>query len=216
MDDNYFPCSPEGPEARRRIIRERLRRRRRNRRIALLLSLLLALGAGAVGTLAYILTRTGETENIFTPGKAACEVTEDFDGTVKSNVAVKNTGNTDVYIRAAVNVTWVQEDESGGRTAAAAVPRAGVDYTLTLAENTGWILGSDGFWYYQTPVAPGESTGVLIERCALTGDAAIPAGCRLSVEILSSSLQAVPASAVQEHWGVELEGSRIIGSEVKE
>ena len=52
-------------------------------------------------TLAWLSARSVEAENIFTPSQVTCEVTEEFDKEtgVKTNVNVRNTGDTEAYIR---------------------------------------------------------------------------------------------------------------------
>lgn len=197
----------------RRMPKRILRRGQQGHLTALLVSLLLIIGIGIGGTMAYVLTQTEKTENIFTPGKVACEVTENFTNGVKSNVAVKNTGNTDAYIRAAINVTWMPDNtDPANQTVAAKVPQKDTDYTIKFADNSGWIEGSDGYWYYQTPVAPGSSTEKLIDRCELATGAEVPQGYYLSVEIISSAIQSSPAAVVAEKWHVTLEHNRIVGA----
>ena len=89
----------------------RPRRRKLNRSFVLLVSCL-ALLVSVTGTLAYLVTNTPDVVNTFTPGKVSCTVEEpgwQNGNTVKQNVTIKNTGNTDAFIRAAVVATWVDE-----------------------------------------------------------------------------------------------------------
>lgn len=79
---------------------QRKRRRRRNNRAGiLLLSLLMLVTTVVGGTLAYLVTNTEPVTNTFKPSFVDCEVTEDFNGSTKSNVNVTNIGDTDAYIR---------------------------------------------------------------------------------------------------------------------
>lgn len=197
---------------------------RRPKRLAtLLVSLLLVLGVAVGGTVAFLSTRTDSRENTFTPSKVTCEVTETFKNNVKSNVAVKNTGDTTAFIRAAINVTWMKDAEAGteydaaNQTVSAKVPVKDTDYSITFAKNTNWIKGADGFYYYKLPVAPQGSTEVLIEECKLQGNASVPDGYHLSVEIVASAIQSAPDSVVQDMWHVTVENGIITsanGSEV--
>lgn len=197
---------------------------RRPKRLAtLLVSLVLVLGVAVGGTVAFLSTRTDSKENTFTPSKVTCEVTETFNNNVKSNVAVKNTGDTTAFIRAAINVTWMKDAEAGteyeaaNQTVSAKVPLKGTDYSITLAENNNWIQGADGYYYYQLPVNPQDSTEVLIEDCKLLGSASVPDGYHLSVEIVASAIQSAPDSVVQSMWHVTVENGKITsanGSEV--
>lgn len=197
---------------------------RRPKRLAtLLVSLLLVLGVAVGGTVAFLSTRTDSKENTFTPSKVTCEVTETFKNNVKSNVAVQNTGDTTAFIRAAINVTWMKDAEAGteynaaDQTVSAKVPLKGTDYSITLAENNNWIHGADGYYYYQLPVDPQVSTGVLIEECKLLKNASVPDGYHLSVEIVASAIQSAPDSVVQSMWHVTVADGKIAsanGSEV--
>ena len=197
---------------------------RRPKRLAtLLVSLLLVLGVAVGGTVAFLSTRTDSKENTFTPSKVTCEVTETFENNVKSRVAVQNTGDTTAFIRAAINVTWMKNEEAGteydaaDQTVSAKIPVEGTDYSITFAKNTNWIQGADGYYYYQLPVDPQGSTGELIKECKLLNNASVPDGYHLSVEIVASAIQSAPYSVVQSMWHVTVEDGRITsanGSEV--
>lgn len=182
---------------------KRVRAHRQRKPVTLLVSLLLLLGIAIGSTVAFLATRTAEKKNTFTPSKVSSQVTENFDGTTKSNVAVKNTGDVDAYLRATVNITWRKDQNTAEQTVSAKVPQEGVDYTITYAD-TGWARDSDGYWYYLTPVAPGKSTGTLIESCKQLAGAEVPEGYHLSVEIIASAIQSVPAKAVGKAWGVTI------------
>ncbi len=134
-------------------------------------------------------------DNTFVLGSVNPEVTEEFDGTKKENVTIQNGsgGNTPVYIRALILVTW-QDKQS--KAALPAPPNAGTDYDMTGPER-GWELGSDGYYYYTKPVQPGESTTELIQTLTETGTGS-DATRQLSVDIIAQSVQASPAEAVAE------------------
>lgn len=191
---------------------------RRPKRLAtLLVSLLLVLGVAVGGTVAFLSTRTDSKENTFTPSKVTCEVTETFNNNVKSQVAVKNTGDTTAFIRAAINVTWMSNQDAANQTVSAKVPVKDKDYSITFAKNTNWIKGADGYYYYQLPVDPQGSTGELIKECKLQENASVPDGYHLSVEIVASAIQSAPDSVVQSMWHVTVEDGKITsanGSEV--
>ena len=76
-----------------------------------------------------------------------------------------------------------------------------MDYQITFAENTGWTEGADGCWYYTRAVAPGDSTGILIDKCTQKAE---KDGYKLNVEILASAVQSDPANAVIEAWHVSV------------
>ena len=76
----------------------------------------------------------------------------------------------------------------------------GTDYTMTMSSGTAWIKGSDGYYYYTSPVAADDTTGVLISSCTEKTEKA-PAGYRLSVEIIAEAIQSVPTTTVGDVWG---------------
>ena len=70
------------------------------------LAALLVLVLGIVGTtLAWLTDKTKDLTNTFEYAKVSCEVLETVTQTTKSDVRIKNTGNTDAYIRATYVVT---------------------------------------------------------------------------------------------------------------
>ena len=196
----------------RKRVPKPVKRRQKAKRVGsgfvlLILAVVLAIG----GTLAYIIANTVSVENKFTPGEVRCEVLEDFDKIfdkiTKSNVRIKNTGNTAAYIRATYVVTWQKDDG----TVNGKMPVVGTDYTIEFAENSGWKLIGD-YWYYTSPVAAGGETGVLIASCKLAEGTAVPTGYHLSVEIIASAIQSEPASVVAEKWHVAVDNGKITGA----
>lgn len=161
-------------------------------------------------TLAYIFTNTGEVKNIFTPSEVGGDVVENFDGEVKKDVCVKNTGDVESYIRAGVIVTWMNE---AGTEVAPTLPVEGTDYTIEYADaTTSWVKADDGFWYYTKPVAPGVTTDYLIKECKLIEGVTPPDGYYLSVEIIASSIQSTPATVVTEQWNSGVSDVNVDGS----
>lgn len=196
----------------RKRVPKPVRRRQKAKRVGsgfvlLILAAVLAIG----GTLAYIIANTVSVENKFTPGEVRCEVLEDFDKITKSNVRIKNTGNTAAYIRATYVVTWQKEDGKEDGTVNGKMPVVGTDYTIEFAENSGWKKIGD-YWYYTSPVAAGGETGVLIASCKLAEGTAVPTGYHLSVEIIASAIQSEPASVVAEKWHVAVDNGKITGA----
>ena len=189
-----------------------------NKPLALLASLVLVFGVAVAGTVAFLTTHTGDVVNTFTPGEVPNRVVEDFNGSVKKDVAIENTGNVPAYIRAAVVVTWVD----GSGNVYGEVPVKGTDYTWTPG-NDGWVEDG-GYYYYTSAVAAGGKTGVLFTDCQqinLTDGMSPnqPAGYSLSVEILSQSIQADgmgkdadgnDKTPVELAWG--LEAAKLVGA----
>lgn len=180
-------------------------RRRASRRLlaGVIASVILTSLLSTGGTLAFIFLQTKPIANTFIPADVSCEVSETFNGTVKSEVKIKNTGKTDAYIRAAVVITWV--DENGNIHARK--PVAGTDYTIAYHE-TNWLQDQNGFWYYIFPVAVGGTTENLIEQCTAPEGSA-PEGYFLSVEIVASAMQSAPKTGVETYWGVTADENRI-------
>ena len=170
---------------------------RRNKKAWLLLIAVAAMLLAVVGgTVAYLVTRTNSKVNTFTPSKVACSVVETFKNNVKSNVQVKNTGDTAAYLRAAVIVTW--QDANGNVLGTA--PVAGQDYSIAMPASAKWAKDDgDGFWYYSEAVAPGASTEALIKNCEPL-EAAPQAGYTLHVEIVASAIQSTLGTSAQTAW----------------
>lgn len=163
----------------------------------IIIATVITVACAAGGTLAYIFTGTPSVENSFEPVYVSCEVEEEFNGQTKSNVAVRNTGDIDAYIRATFVVMWMADDGS----VLAKSPVSGTDYIIT-AGSPKWTLGTDGFYYYSSPVAPGDLTDVLIGSIVQKDTA--PEGYSLAVHIAATAIQSEPASAVSGAWGVQI------------
>lgn len=174
-----------------------MKRDRMNKKQLTLLISLMLLCTMAVGmTLAYIVTQTSPVENKFNPSHVTCQVDEQFENNIKSNVKIRNTSDISAYIRAAVVVTW--QDAAGNISSVK--PVSGTDYSITYKENTGWSKGSDGYYYYSSSVAPEGNTEVLISKCEPLKDG--PQGYTLHVEIIAEAIQSTPADAVKDAWPV--------------
>ena len=162
-------------------------------------------------SLAFLFTQTDPVENVFDNAYVACDVFEngpggegEFDGQTKTNVRIKNTGDTDAYIRVAVVVNWM--DEAGTKVwATKPVEGADGDYTITYDLSNGWFDGGDGFYYYSKTISPEELTTILInEAKQLKSAPQTPDGIQynLSIEIVASAIQSTPETVVAEQWGV--------------
>lgn len=170
------------------------------KRLVLLITSLSILFVLAVGTtLAYLFTQTEPIVNTFTPSTVGIDIDEKIDKNVKENVKIKNTGDIDVYVRAIVVVSWKDKDGNVYATA----PVEGTDYNATWTKD-GWVE-KDGVYYYTSPVKPGEYTGILLTECKPVEDEEAPEGYNLSVEILSSAIQAEPTDAVEDAWPVKVD-----------
>lgn len=165
------------------------------------IALLLLITVGT--TLALIFTSTGDVENTFKPSRVACAVVEGDNsavesdivdtGTVKEDVKIKNTGDTDAFIRVAVVVNWMSAD---GTKVWATAPKLGTDYSIVFA--SGWVQGNDEYWYYTKSVAPTLLTDPLIKKAEQITKA--PDGYFLSIEIVASAIQSSPDETVKTQW----------------
>lgn len=193
-----------------------LKKHRPGRAKALLLiaSLAVLLTATVGSTVAWLVSKPAAVENDFVPGKVACQVLEDFgteSGTsVKRNVRVQNTGNTDAYIRVLLVFTWKDEDGNIFSNK----PQEGKDYQIVMDDLTNWIMQkSDAglYFYYKKPVAPSAETGKLIDSLRQIAGVTGPENgkYKLSVDILADAVQADPPKAVEESWGVAVENGEI-------
>ena len=180
--------------------------------IKLVICLILLLMISVGGTIAFVVTHTSEIRNTFTESVVKCEVDETLKDNVKSNVSIKNTGDTTAYIRAFVNVTWMNESK---QVVASVSPKENTDYEINYS-TSGWLKGSDGYYYYTLPVQPNNKTAVLINSCELLETASAPDGYYLSVEIVCSAIQSTPESVVSKIWHVQLSGDEIVGVNVNE
>lgn len=174
-----------------------------NKRLALLISIILVVTCTVGVTLAYIVTSTGSVVNTFKPATIGTDIVEKIEGEVKKSVAVENNSDMPVYVRAQIVVTWKNPDtgEVLGETPVKGADKD-YDYNLLAGESYNWIVGADGYYYYKVPVdatEPENVTDPLITNGVAkhtNGDYVI------SMEILTQSVQAEPATAVTELWGV--------------
>ena len=171
---------------------------RMNKLAILFIAVVMLIGAVVGSTVAFLVTKTEPVENKFTYASVSCAVSESFNGATKENVQIKNTGTTDAYIRATYVVNWLNKDGSIAPVPQGTIPNG---YTLSISENPDnvWTKGTDGYFYYLKPVAPGEFTkdGSLVYCSVVYPE---NAEYTLSVEILATAVQSTPANAVREAW----------------
>lgn len=173
-----------------------------------LVAILVLLCCTVAGTLAYLVDKTPEVKNTFEPAKVTTAVDEKFDGTTKSEVKIKNTGNIPAYIRAAVIINWADANGNvyGGGTPVASTEEVTGDYTISYNTDGSWKQIGD-YWYYTKPVAADSLTEkALIESCAPVAGKA-PKGYDLQVTILADGIQADGVGSngktpMEDAWGV--------------
>lgn len=165
----------------------------------LVLSLLLIIAIAIGGTIAYLSTNTNAIENAFELSNVSCEVSENFNGTIKSDVNVTNTSNIEAYIRVKL-VTYRVNNEGNRIGGTATIP----DFT----PGAGWVL-RDGYYYYTKAVAAGEKPETnLINSIQLEGKYSDADGGRQVIEVMAEVIQAIGTdssgkTAVELSWGID-------------
>lgn len=166
--------------------------------------LAVVLGLSVVGGAIAWLVQSDFKVNVFDIGEVEVEIDEDFNDehTVKKDVTVTNKGSVPAYVRAQVNIYWV--DASGNQMWE--MPKEGDDYTIEggMPADTGWAEGTDGLFYWTTPLEPKGKTEMLINKIGQTKEqlAKYNDGRKLVVDIAVQSIQHEPADALKEAWGV--------------
>lgn len=169
--------------------------RRRGRATAMLLATVMLFALAVGGTIAWLTAKDTPITNTFTPSKVTCEVTEDFNGSVKKDVNVKNTGDIDAFIRVKL-VTY--------RTNADGQHIGGTAEIPAFTPGEGWVKYGD-YYYYTLPVAPGKQPAkALISSITLTGSYSDADGGMQAIDVMAEAIQSVPADAVRQAWGVSI------------
>lgn len=177
--------------------------------------------AGVGGAIAW-LNASGQVSNRFEVGEVNPTVNEEGgDGgeftngssTVKRNVNVSNDGNVPIYVRAQISIYWV--DANGNQLWEEPKPEpdeipTGIidgDYRLTMGSSgssASWVEGQDGFYYWTAPLEVGNATADLIEKLERINAFLHKDGRQLVCDIAVQGIQADPADAVKEAWGVTI------------
>ena len=165
--------------------------------------------AAVSGSLAWLISTPEPVVNEFTPGEVTILVDETFNGTTKSDVRIKNTGNVPAYIRVALVPAWV--DDEGN---IAAKPAYLDDCNITLGDdfNQFWFKGTDGFHYCKTFIKPDEYTPILIKRCTVKDGAHEYAS---ELQVIASAVQSLPTSTVEEVWPVVVDTDGTLAKKIQ-
>ena len=163
--------------------------------IAMAVLALAVVGVAISGVVAW-LTASGMLENTFGRGQVDVTVNEEFDGEItKKNVFVTNDGNVPVYVRAQVNIYWVDKDGNQLWD----TPVVDKDYKITWFDiSSKWMQGDDGFYYWTEPLVTEGQTANLIKT--LTDQGKYTDGRKLVCDVAVQAIQADPADAVKEAW----------------
>lgn len=159
--------------------------------------------AAVSGSLAWLISTPGPVVNEFIPGEVTIQVVETFDGTTKSNVRIKNTGNVPAYIRVALVPAWV--DDAGNIAAKpASLEQLYSDCDIAWGEDgkgyeADWFKGTDGFYYCKTFINPQDSTPILIKSCTVKGE---EHEYDFELQVIASAVQSLPTTTVEAVWPV--------------
>ena len=154
--------------------------------------LLLIAGGGAGVTLAYLSSHSALV-NQFEVGTVTTQINEEFDGKEKKNVSVTNSGNIPVYVRVAITI-W-EKDVDGNLLWSPYNPEnlgSNTGLSFDMTNDTNWVKGIDGYYYYILPVKAEGKTTDLITSCK--------ANDNWIVDINVQSIQSNPIDAVKEAW----------------
>ena len=109
----------------------------RLRTLGLICVLLALLPVAIHGTIAFM-QANDKTVNLFSVASSSLKIDETFDKSSKTNVTVQNTGDVPSYLRAALVISW--KDNNGNILPA--IPEKDTDYTLAMGGD--WKQGDDG------------------------------------------------------------------------
>ena len=165
---------------------------RKGRLTAMIVSVVLILALAIGGTIAWMSTKTDSVVNTFNPSRVTCEVEEKFNGEVKTDVNVRNTGDIPAFIR--VKLVVYRTNDVGQHI-------GGVAEAPSFDFGAGWVRYGD-YYYYTKPVAPGATPAAnLAEAIELVKDYADADGGHQSIDVIAEAIQAGPEAAVQAAWG---------------
>lgn len=114
-------------------------------------------------------------------------ITDEIDGGVKQNVVITNTGNVAAYLRAVIVANW--QDDDGNIVAA-------WDFEpteFTGLPGSGWVLGSDGYYYTSATVDAGDQAPALFTNYTPPTTPPV-AGSHLVMDIAVQAVNTKPVS----------------------
>lgn len=158
----------------------------RRKTLVLVLSIVLLLAIGVGATIAYFHLASGPVINTFQAGSAGAVINEQVSGNVKTEITVTNDGKSPVYVR--LRLVSYYEDAEGN-----VLPQASP--MLSFTKGSKWFpMGN--YYYYNAPVAAGDTTQDLLDTDLAMAEGQV-------IEVLADTVQATPAQAVKDAWGVD-------------
>lgn len=168
--------------------------------LLILLALALLLTATMIGSVfAYMYRRTETVTNQLVPAEVNCQVVETFDGSKKTGINVRNTGNIDAYLRVRLVTYWVNEQ---GEIVAEPSQMPEIRFN-----NDDWLSGTGNTYYYKSPVAPDQTPPVDLLSQPITLTTANDGKYSQVIEVFAEAIQAEPSGAVTSSWKVTLDSS---------
>lgn len=158
--------------------------------LAIVISIVALLLVGAITVLAavYIFDKEDPKTSTFVPSTVACSVTES-----SGSYSVSTSGsNIPTYVRVAVVAYF--GDNSGNVYWQAP--------SISVGANSNWQKVGD-FYYYKGSVAANSN----VAFGNVTSSTPVPDGYSLKVKVLAENIQAEPAGAAQDAWGLVYNGS---------
>ena len=194
------------------VIAQHRKPMRFNRATALLVAIIILATATVSTTVAFLITGTDSIMNFFLPSEVKTEVKPDStsDG---MTYKIKNVGDTECYIRAAVIVNWVKTDSNGVTHVYADKPEVDMDYNIVYNSNEekSWIKKDYGdgeiIYYSVSPIAVNAHTANLISKFRELDSPDKPEGYELAIEIVATGIQSTPRYVVENEWEVTLDSN---------
>lgn len=155
-------------------------------------------------SLSYLMT-SSTNSNTFIEGTVKATVLETVDkqAKTKEDIKVKNEGNVDIFVR--VNIVYNFNDENNSLIGI--TPTLNEDYSVSFPESN-WIKDEeDNFYYYKYPLAPNETTDVLIDELKILYDGNDK---HVVVNIIAEGIQANPKTSVSELWNKSVSNDTIV------
>ncbi len=164
-------------------------RKKRVLLLAVIVTLIFSVGI----TLAFMFRTSEDVKNIFFPAKVTCEVNESFNGTEKSSIKVKNTGNTNAFLRVRLVSYWVN---ASGEIVGKPSEMPAVSY-----DSSCWTDGGNYTYICKSPVAADSLTPELLTSPILLKKSEyLNETVYQVVEVFADGIQSAPLSAAQEAW----------------
>ena len=163
--------------------------------VAVVIMMVVNATTSLIGSYALFSGQGGSLNNTLTFGKVNVDVLEDFDQyadprdgePIGKNPMVKNSDDSvDVWVRVAV--AGGMDNFKFSATGDAADYHFWNEYTGLLPD--GWVIGADGYFYYESTLKPGESTPPLFKYIKFVGDPdGITDASELDIAIYAEAVQ---------------------------